>query len=57
LPKTFGYIELPSFIAISIGSIIASPFGVKLSHVLNVKLIKQIFGGSLALIALSMFFL
>ncbi len=57
LPSTFGYIELPAFIAISIGSMISAPFGVKLSHVLNVAHIKQIFGCSLALVGLSMLIL
>lgn len=57
LPETFGYIEIPAFVAISIGSMLTSPFGVKLSHELNVTRIKQIFGGSLALVGLSMLFL
>ena len=57
LPETFGYIELPAFIAISIGSLITSPIGVKLSHTLDVLLIKRIFGGSLILIGLSMLIL
>lgn len=57
LPQTFGFIELPAFIGISLGAIITSPIGVKLSHVLNVKLIKQIFGCSLSLVGLSMLFL
>lgn len=57
LPQTFGYIDLPAFTGIGIGSILSSHWGVKLSHTLNVILIKQIFGCSLALIGLSMFFL
>jgi uncharacterized protein len=56
LPETFGYIELPAFIAISIGSMITTPFGVKLSHVLHVSYIKQIFGVCLSLVGLSMLF-
>lgn len=57
LPYTFGYIEWPAFIAISLGSIVTAPLGVKLSHVLQVSLIKQAFGLSLSLIGLSMFFI
>lgn len=57
LPETFGYIELPAFIAISLGSSVSSPIGAHLSHVLDVVLIKRIFGCSLALVGLSMFFL
>jgi uncharacterized protein len=57
LPETFGYIELPAFIAISIGSIISTPFGVKLSHVLPVSVIKRTFGVSLGLVGLSMLFI
>ncbi len=57
LPDTFGYIELPAFIAISIGSMITTPFGVKLSHVLQVSHIKQAFGVCLSLVGLSMLFI
>lgn len=57
LPDTFGYIEIPAFLLVSLGSVIAAPLGVKLSHILNVALIKQIFGGSLVLVGLSMLFL
>lgn len=57
LPHTFGYIEIPAFIAISIGSIVTSPWGVKLSHSLNVTLIKRVFGCCIALIGISMFVL
>lgn len=57
LPYTFGYIEWPAFIAISIGSMVSAPLGVKLSHILPVSLIKQAFGVCLSLIGLSMFFI
>ncbi len=56
LPDTFGYIEIPAFLSISIGSMFSSPFGVKLSQTLPLAHIKQIFGATLVLIALSMFF-
>ena len=54
LPYTFGDIELPAFLAISIGAVMATPFGVKLSHTLNVAHIKQIFGCTLSVVGLSM---
>lgn len=56
LPETFGYIELPAFIAISMGAVLTTPLGVKFSHTLDIVLIKRIFGSCLALIGLSMFF-
>jgi len=49
LPETFGYIEIPAFIAISIGSIFSTPLGVKLSHTLDTEWIKRIFAGCLIL--------
>lgn len=54
LPGMFGYIDLPAWIAISIGSMITSPIGVKLAHSLPVARIKRIFGCCLVLIGLSM---
>jgi hypothetical protein len=56
LPNTFGYIEVPAFLAISAGSMLSSPFGVKLSQILHVTRIKQIFGATLVLISIGMFF-
>ena len=53
-PDTFGSIDVPSWIAISAGSILSSPFGVKLSSTLPVAHIKQIFGVCLCVIGLSM---
>ena len=57
LPNTFGYIALPAFIAISIGSIVTTPFGVKLSHVLHISFIKRVFGACLFAIGLFMLIL
>ena len=57
IPYTFGDIELPAFIAISTGAILATPFGVRLSHTLLASHVKQIFGCTLALVGLSMLFL
>lgn len=56
-PDTFGYIAIPAFWAIGISAMITTPLGVKLSHTLNVKLIKQIFGVCLCLIGLTMIWL
>ncbi len=49
LPATFGYIEIPAFLAISTGSILSTPLGVKLSHTLHSKWIKRIFATCLIL--------
>lgn len=56
IPHAFGYIEVPAFIWISLGSAISAPLGVYLSHVLNVGLMKRIFGVCLSLVGLSLFF-
>jgi uncharacterized membrane protein YfcA len=54
LADTLGYIDLPIFCILSLGSIIAAPFGVKLSHTLDVSLIKRIFGFSLILVGITL---
>ncbi len=56
-PYTIGYIQLPAFLGIALGSIFSSIAGVKLLHTLNVVLVKRIFGGCLILVGLSMYFL
>lgn len=56
LPDTFGYIELPAFLAVSAGSFFTASLGVKLSHTLKTAPIKRIFGSCLTLIGLSMLF-
>lgn len=50
-----GYIDLPSWTAISAGSVITTRIGVRLTYILNVKLIKRIFGACLVFVALTMF--
>lgn len=42
-PYTFGYIYLPAFVAISIASFIAAPYGVRCSHSLPEAYLKKIF--------------
>jgi uncharacterized membrane protein YfcA len=54
LPHTFGYIEIPAFLSISLGSFFTSALGVKLSHTLPLPQVKRIFGICLSLIGLSM---
>ncbi|MBX7065847.1 MAG: sulfite exporter TauE/SafE family protein [Parachlamydiales bacterium] len=56
-PRAVGYIDIPSWILISIGSILTAPLGVKWSHTLDVHLIKRIFGACLFLIGAAMLFL
>lgn len=56
-PYTLGYIQIPSWIALSIGSALTVPLGVKWSHTLNVSLLKRVFGVCLCLVGLSMLFL
>ena len=52
-----GYIDLMAWTALSIGSIVTTKIGVKLARILDIRLIKRIFGGCLVLIALSMYLL
>lgn len=56
IPETFGYIELPVFFAISLGSVSTSWLGVKLSHVLHTDMIKKIFACACAFTGIVMLF-
>lgn len=51
---TFGYIYIPAWLLFSAASFLAAPLGVKLSHSLEVNIIKRIFGACLFIIGLSM---
>jgi uncharacterized membrane protein YfcA len=51
---TVGYISLPALAAIASVSILAAPLGVRLSHTLPVKKLKQVFGLLVLAISLSM---
>jgi uncharacterized membrane protein YfcA len=42
-PKAFGYLYLPSFFPMMLGSVLAAPLGVRLSRVLSRSLLKRIF--------------
>lgn len=44
IPHTFGFIQLPAFLAISLASVCTTSFGVHLAHRLPVSLIKRILG-------------
>lgn len=56
LANTFGYIDIPAFIAISAGTLFTSAFGVKLSHTLKMDTVKRIFGLCMGLIGFTMLF-
>ena len=57
LPGTFGYIDIQAFIVIGLAALLTTPLGVRLSHTLNVHLMKRIFGICLALIGFTMLIL
>lgn len=54
IPKSFGFIYLPAFIAMTIMTILTAPIGVKLAHQLPSKLLKILCGSVLSIIALAM---
>jgi uncharacterized protein len=43
LPFTLGYVYLPAFVAIAVSSVVAAPYGVRLSHGLPEAHLKKIF--------------
>ena len=57
LPNTLGYIDIPAFFTISLAALLSTPLGVKLSHTLDTRLMKRIFGVSLSLIGITMLIL
>jgi len=56
IPGCFGYVYIPAFLAISISSLVASFYGVKLAHVLPAPLLRKIFAATMIGIGLSMIF-
>lgn len=56
VPYTFGYIELPAFVSISIGSICTTSLGVHLAHRLPITITKRIFGAAVILTGTAMLF-
>ncbi len=56
IPYSFGFIYLPAFIVMSIATTLAAPLGVKLAHLLSPKILKLLYGVSLAIVAIAMIF-
>ncbi len=52
---TIGYINMPSLIAISIGSIMTAPIGAKMAHNFSEKKLKRLFGVYLVIVSATMF--
>ncbi|WP_133468912.1 sulfite exporter TauE/SafE family protein [Paraglaciecola marina] len=53
---TFGYVNIPALIAISVGSIITAPIGAKWAHSLDEVLLKKLFGVYLIVVSICMFY-
>jgi uncharacterized membrane protein YfcA len=53
---TIGYINIPALLAISAGSILTAPLGVKWAHSLDEVNLKRIFGFYLIAVSISMFY-
>ena len=56
MPGCFGYVYMPAFLAISLSSLVASFYGVKLAHALPPSLLRKIFAATMVAIGLSMIF-
>ncbi len=54
VPKTIGYVYLPAFFLICPGSILASFYGVKLTHHLPAATLRKLFAALLLIIGTSM---
>ncbi|WP_395344651.1 sulfite exporter TauE/SafE family protein [Ningiella sp. W23] len=52
---TFGYVNLPGLLAISIGSLVTAPLGAKLAHLIEERLLKRLFGIYLLSVSLMMY--
>jgi uncharacterized membrane protein YfcA len=53
---TFGFINIPALVAISVGSIMTAPLGAKWAHSLDEVSLKKTFGLYLVVVAMSMFY-
>ena len=53
-PYSLGYVNLPAFLLITPLTALLAPYGARLAHRLDVKLLKRVFAVFLALIALNM---
>jgi uncharacterized membrane protein YfcA len=54
LPYTLGYVYVPAFLAISIASVIAAPYGVRCSQKLPEAYLKKIFAVISLLLSIKM---
>ncbi len=54
-PQTIGYIYWPATIAITVGSLLSTPIGARLTHRLPVKLLKRVFAFLIVLLAVRMY--
>lgn len=52
---SLGFIHLPALLSVAIASVVAAPFGARLSHALDVKYLKRIFGIFMLVLAVYMF--
>jgi uncharacterized membrane protein YfcA len=52
---TFGYINVPALVAISVGSILTAPIGAKWAHSLDEVSLKRMFGLYLVVVSISMY--
>lgn len=53
---TFGYINIPALMAISVGSIFTAPIGAKMAHSLDEVNLKRMFGIYLIVVSISMYY-
>lgn len=53
---TFGFINIPALVAISVGSVMTAPLGAKWAHSLDEVSLKKTFGLYLVVVAISMFY-
>ena len=51
---SLGYVSLPAFAAISLGTVFAAPFGVRLAHVLHPQMVRRVFALFLVATAIRM---
>jgi uncharacterized membrane protein YfcA len=56
IPWCYGYIYLPAFLTIALGSLFASFYGVKLAHILPINVIRRIFAVFIIIIGLTMIY-
>ena len=55
-PYTFGFVYIPAFLAISIASVIAAPYGARCAHGLPEKKLKRIFAAISLLLSIKMLY-